>query len=160
MNRRFILIGASSVLFARFSGIRKVLANNCKTESCNLSSIEWHIPREQLKDVKVKLNFEGKVKSDPSSVKDTKGLPLIYILVGAVALAELAKTLLDIYRDVRFGGIIVKQENGKIRIDNDRRLSSGTIIISKKDGVEVTFRDKDNPKSKDLIEALGSLVKK
>jgi hypothetical protein len=71
-----------------------------------------------------------------------------------------AKTLLEVYRDVKYGGIVVRRENGKLQIENDPRLSSGTIIVQQKDKVEVTFREQDNPSPSDLIKALEPLLKK
>ena len=82
------------------------------------------------------------------------------MLFRSVAVGYLAKTLLDVYRDVKYGGIIVRSEKGKIRIENDPRLSSGTIIIQQKDKVEITFREQNNPSPSDLIKALEPLLKK
>ena len=144
------------MIFARL--FPEMLVRGQETESID---IVWRVPREQVQEVREQLNFEGEIKGDPSTIEDSKGLPLIYILIGIVAVGQLAKTLLEVYRDVKYGGIIVRSEGkGKLRIDNDPRLSSGTIIVQQKDKVEVTFRDKDNPSPSDLIKALEPLLKK
>lgn len=154
-TRRIVLTGFMAMIFARLFPV--MLVRGQETESAN---IEWRVPREQVREVREQLNFNGKITGDPATIEDSKGLPLIYIFVGAAALAQLAKTLLDVYRDARYGGIVVRSENGKVRIENDPRLSSGTIIVQQKDKVEVTFREKDNPSPSDLIKALEPLLKK
>ena len=50
-------------------------------------------------------------------------------MVGVVAVGQLARTLLEVYRDVSSGGIVVHSKEGKVLIDNDPRFSSGTLII-------------------------------
>ena len=154
-TRRVVLTGFLVMFFARL--FPEMLVRSQESESVD---IQWRVPREQVREVRKQLNFEGEVTGDLSTVEDTKGPPLIYIFVGVVVISQLAKTLLDIYRDVRYGGIIVRNENGKVLIENDPRLSSGTIIVQQKDKVEVTIRDKDNPSPSDLIKALEPLLKK
>ena len=134
----------------------ELLVRSQESESVD---IQWRVPREQVREVREQLNFQGKITGDPSTIEDSRGLPLIYIFVGIVTLGQLAKTLLEIYREVN-GAIVVRSENGKLQIENDPRFSSGTIIVQQKDKVEVTFRDKDNPSPSDLIKALEPLLKK
>jgi hypothetical protein len=118
------------------------------------------VPRKQVKTVREELNFEGKIIPDLSTVEDDRGLPLIYILIGAVTLTTLAKTLLEIYKDAKYGGVIVRRnEKGKLEVENDPALSSGIIIIDQGDDVKIIFREKDEPKTQELIEALTPLVK-
>ncbi len=67
------------------------------------------------------LDFKGSLTSDPETMDETKSLPLIYILVGVVALTELAKMLLDVYRDAQYSGILIRKDKqtGKLKIEND-----------------------------------------
>jgi hypothetical protein len=78
-----------------------------------------------------------------------------------VALGVLAKTLLDIYKDLKYGGIIIRRnKKGELLIENDPRLDHGTIIVDQGKEVKVIFKEKDQPQAKDLIDALAPLVKR
>jgi len=107
-----------------------------------LVEIQWRVPKEQVATIREELQFnKDQIQPDLSSADDTKGVPLIYIFLGTVIVGQLAKTLLDIYRDARYGGIIVSCQDGEIVIENDPRLSSGTLIMVCQDDVQV-FQDK------------------
>ncbi len=153
--RRAVLAGFMAMVFARLFPERLVWGQ--ESESVD---IRWRVPREKVRTVREQLNFEGEITGDPSTIEDSKGLPLIYILVGVVAIGQLARTLLEIYRDVKYGGIIVRNENGKVLIENDPRINSGTMIIQQGDDVQVIFRDEDKVKPNEVIEALQPLLKK
>lgn len=124
-------------------------------------TIQWRVPREQVKTVRQDLDFQGEITPDESTIEDDRGLPLIYVFVGVAAVGALAKTLLDIYKDARYGGVIVsKNEQGKVVIENDPRLEKGTIIINQGDEIKVIFKEQDNPQATELIKALTPLVGK
>jgi len=124
-------------------------------------AIEWYVPTEQSVDIQESLRFKGAVIPDESTKEDGRSPVLIYILVGAVALGTLAETLLKVYKDWKYGGIIVsKDKKGKLLIKGDPRLDSGTIIVDQGKEVKVIFKEKDQPKAKELIDALSALEKK
>ena len=153
-SRRIVLTGFVAIFFTRLCS--KMLVLGQETDSVN---IQWRVPREQVRTVEEELNFDGAITGDESTIEDSKGLPLIYIFVGVVTVGQLAKTLLEVYRDVRYGGMIAYCQNGKIVIENDPRLSSGTIIITCHDEIKV-FQDKNQPQSTEVINALKPLMKK
>ena len=123
--------------------------------------INWSVPSEQLSAVREDLNFGGQVIPDETSREDGRGLPLIYILIGAVTLGQLAKTLLEIYKDSKYGGVVLrKNKKGELVIKNEPSLERGTIIIEQGSEIKVIFKEKEDPKAEELINALTSLVKK
>ena len=153
-SRRVFLMGLSLMILTRLVPEKLVLGQ--ETESI---TIRWRVPREQVKTVKEDLNFDGEITSDESTIEDSKGLPLIYIIAGAVAVSQLARTLLEVYRDVRYGGLVIHNKDGEVLIDNDPRFSSGTLIIIQGEDVKV-FQDKNQPQTTELIDALKPLMKK
>lgn len=156
IKRRYFLSGLVGVILAHQLFNVRLLAQENETVK-----IKWRVPREQVRGVEKDLNFQGEIIPDKSTIEDDRGLPLIYILIGGVALGSLAKTLLSIYKDARYGGIIVrKNEQGEIVIENDKRLDKGTIIVDQGEEIKVIFKDKDDPKTTELIEALRPLVAK
>jgi hypothetical protein len=122
--------------------------------------INWSVPSEQLNDVREDLNFSGQVIPDETSREDDRGLPLIYILIGAVTLGQLAQTLLEVYKDSRYSGVVVrKNKKGELVIKNEPNLERGTIVVEQGSEIKVIFKEKDDPKAGELINALTSLVK-
>ncbi len=153
-TRRIVLTGFMTMMFARLFPSK--LVQGQETDSVN---IQWRVPREQVRTIEEELNFEGEITGDKSTIEDSKGLPLIYIFAGVVAVSQLTRTLLEVYRDLRYGGIVVHSKEGKVMIDNDPRFSSGTLIIIQEDEVKV-IQDKDKPQPTDVINSLKPLLKK
>ena len=146
-----------AVVFARlFPGM---LVRSQENESVN---IQWRVPREQVRTVREQLDFEGEVTGDPATKENSRGLPLIYIFVGIVAIDKLARTLLDLYRNFSCpGAIIVRSENHKLFIENDPMQNCNLIIIKQEDGnIEIINREQDNPSTIDLTKILEGLYKK
>ncbi len=124
-------------------------------------SIQWRVPREQVPMVRDNLNFQGEIVPDKSTIEDDRGLPLVYIFVGVVTLGSVAKTVLDIYKDAKYGGIIIRRdEKGELLIENNPSLDKGTIIIDQGDDIKVILKEDNQPKSTELIESLTPLIKK
>lgn len=155
IKRRKFLVGlVLSLFFHRFSN-QSVSAQ--ESQSVN---IQWRVPAEQVNTVREELNFEGQVIPDKSTITDDRGLPLIYILIGAVALGQIATTLLEIYKDTKYGGVIVrKNKKGELLIENNANLERRTIIIEQGNEVKIIFREKNDPKATELIQALTPLIK-
>ena len=77
-------------------------------------------------------------------------------MAGVVAVSQLARTLLAVYRDIRYGGIVVHSKDGKVLIENDPRFSSGTLIIVQEDEVKV-FQNKNQPQLTEVIRILAKI---
>lgn len=155
IKRREFLGGLVLSLFFHQFSKESVAAQ--ESQSVN---IQWRVPTEQVNTIRKELNFEGQVIPDKSTITDDRGLPLIYILIGAVALGQIAATLLEIYKDTRYGGVLVhKNKKGELLIENNVNLERGTIIIDQGNEVKVIFKEKNNPKATELIQALTPLIK-
>ncbi len=124
-------------------------------------TIEWYVPNEQSVDIQESLEFKGEAIPDESTREDDRSPALIYILVGAVALGTLAETLLNVYKDWKYGGIIIsKDKKGKLLIKSEPSLDRGTIIVDQGKEPKIIFKEKDEPKYKELMDALSALEKK
>jgi len=123
--------------------------------------IQWRMPRQQVKTVREQFSTEPDIKGDPKTVEGTKGLPVVYILVGAVALVELARALLAVYKDAQYGGVIIRSQKGKLYVENNPKLPGGSIIIQQPNGnVDVKFLAQNNPQVSELVKAMEVLGKK
>lgn len=105
-------------------------------------TVEWRLPASELKTVRNELNLDQlQVSGDPASVKDTRGLPAIYIVSGVFLLPQLAKSILDVYKNWKYGNAIITQDNsGKLSIIHDPNSTGNSIIFVDKTG-KVTFRE-------------------
>lgn len=127
------------------------------TESGDYSPREfrWRVPIAHFETVKKELRFEGEIAEE----KDAKGLPLIFIFVGAVLIPYLAKAILAIRREIVYGGVLIDTRGDKIEIDTDKSLSSGVIVIVTPDGAQLYERDEiENPT--EMVEVLTKLKTK
>ena len=119
--------------------------------------VRWRVPQAHVDSVREQLRFRGDLAGDQTSV-DSRGIPFFYILAGAVLVPYLADALIAVYRDVRYGGLLVQARGGEIVIENDLRLPGGTLLVKSADGIEVYQSARADPGK--LIEALGGLTGK
>lgn len=129
MRRRTLIQGAGLAIAALLIGLRRGHAEPT-------AAIVWNVPRNQVPAIRETLDFNGTVTPDSHSPGNTRGLPLLFIFAGIVSLSSLANALASVYRDLRYGGVVVSARDGRIEINNDPRLSGGTMIVYG-DGVEV-----------------------
>jgi hypothetical protein len=156
IKRREFLGGLALAVFS--SPFLSVLASAKQEQAV---TIKWYVPNEQSVDIQESLEFKGQAIPDKSTQEDDRSPALIYILVGAVALGTLAETLLKVYKDWKYGGIIVsKDKKGKLLIKSEPILDRGTIIVDQGKEPKIIFKEKDEPKYKELMDALSALEKK
>jgi hypothetical protein len=80
-------------------------------------------------------------------------------LTGAVAIPNLARALVETYRDLRYGGIVVAAQKGQLEIKNDIRLPSGTMIVSNDQGIHIYQVNPDtNADLAGLVKSLDAIT--
>src|ERR1700746_3429309 len=110
MDRRSLIkSGATAVIFGLIFRYGRALAEQN-------AAIIWDVPRDQVQTVRETLNFQGKIIPKSNPILDTRGLPLLFIFAGTVAISSLARALVGIYKDVRYGGVVVTARDGKLNI--------------------------------------------
>ncbi|MGI9509944.1 MAG: hypothetical protein ACR2QJ_11435 [Geminicoccaceae bacterium] len=121
------------------------------------AQISWRLPRDHLPEIRDELRLrDGTFTPDEASQDDTKGLPLIYVVAGIVALPSLVSAISTAVRDVWCGGAVVQEKDGELIISCEPALGTGTVVVRDKNGVKVQhFDDVKDPSS--LLEALGKL---
>lgn len=124
--------------------------------------LEWSVPAARLERARDDLRFrDDQVKPDSRAADDTRGLPLIYILVGAVSLIELSRALYDVYRDIKAqdeGATIIDATGRKLVITHDLKGPAGKILVRQPGGkVEVLDARKgyDSAKWLELLQAVA-----
>ncbi len=133
----------------------RLLLSETSSGDDSLREFQWRVPIAHFETVKKELRFEGEITEE----KDAKGLPLVFIFVGAVLLPYLAKAILAIRREIVYGGVIIDTRGDKINIDTDKSLSSGVIVIVTPEGTKLYERDEiENPA--EMVKALSKLKTK
>lgn len=112
-------------------------------------NFRWRVPIAHLETVKENLRFEGTVTSE----KDEKGIPLVFIFVGAVLLPYLANAVLALRREIVYGGVIIDTRGSEIVVGNDKRLDAGVIVVITANGTDIYERDEFEDPS-ELVAAL------
>jgi hypothetical protein len=127
-----------SILSGLFLGItaNSVITNLAFAQSPPSVGIKWMLSGDDLDALGDKLKFEGQITPDASRGADSRGLPLLYILVGTIVLPHLAEVLLTLYQ--RLGdGIVVQNSDSGLVISRDPAVPSDMMILKGKDGVEI-----------------------
>lgn len=92
--------------------------------------------------------------ADVEQISDSDVKGIVYIFVGAVLLAYLAKVIMSLRRDMVYGGIIIDLRREPVEITTDKALSGGVILVIGADG-NYTLYDRaeiENPSA--LVEVL------
>jgi hypothetical protein len=154
MDRRALMATATVAL-----GLPLIIAHQSRAQQS--VNIVWNVPRGQATTIRETLDFKGEVTPDRSTNQDAKGLPLLLIFAGIASLPSLAAALAAVYKDVRYGGVVVKARGGNLEITNDPRLSGGTMVVYGDNGVEVyqASREKEVD-TNDLLKSLAEVAAK
>ena len=129
-----------------------VLANEPDLSE-NIVSFEWEIPQRYANRAARYLEVgEDRIVPAPDA-EPVRGGPVVVLILAAVAVIMLARAIISIYRDVRYGGMIVQDVGGRLYIRHDRRLPGRVIIIKDRNGITVReLRGDVNPG--DIVRAL------
>jgi hypothetical protein len=106
-----------------------------------------------------KVKYEGEAKADPTSGSDTKGLPLLYILVVTIALPYLAEALVTVYQRARSSGLVISEGSTGLVIRSDDAIPPDLLIIKDKNGIKLhEIRKPSDPSV--LLPILSNVVSK
>jgi len=130
-----LILGTTVLVFSP-----RPLLSATASENDSLRNFRWRLPTAHFETVKKELRFEGEITEE----KDAKGLPLVYIFVGAVLLLYLAKAILAVRREIVYGGVLIDTRGKEIVIDTNKSLSAGVIVIVTPEGTQLYERDEIN----------------
>ena len=129
-RRKLIKTGTSALIFIITFGFRYAYAEQS-------GAIIWNVPNGQVQTLRDALNFQGQIIPKSNPLPGTRVGPLLFIFAGTVAISTLARALVAVYKDVRYGGIVITTRDGKLNIENDDRLNSGTIVVYNNQNIKV-----------------------
>lgn len=134
LDRRTLF--ATLILCAAAKWLWPSVALAASTED-ELRKLRWRVPVAHFKTVETNLRFEGTVTSE----KNEKGIPLVFIFIGAVILPYLADAVLALRREILYGGVVIDTRGSEIVIENDKRLDAGIIVVITPSGTDLYERD-------------------
>ena len=152
MNRRKFIASTISTLCLGLQG-PFYLAWGASDERV---SIRWIVHRDRLEPLKKDLRWEGKIEPDLTSRRDTRGLPILYILAGALGVSQLAKSLIGVAKDYRHGGLMVDARGENLVIKDLPSLDRGTILVVSKNGEKI-FRPESDFDMSAFLKSLKSV---
>jgi hypothetical protein len=114
------------------------------------SKIEWRMPTPQLATVNEHLQFSGKqtFEQDPNHL----GTPLFVVLAGLAYLPSIVESVVSVYRQVVYGGVIIDVCGDKLEIRNDRAIPGEVIVV--RCGPSVVLYRSADVKPEDLLKVL------
>jgi hypothetical protein len=124
------------------------------------ATILWRAPSRQSLSIQQQLNFIGSVTADSSTQADARSPADIFLLNGTVSLEALAQTLLTAYKEVQYGGIVLRRgSRGELLISNDMTLPGGTIQIDQGARGATVLHALAHPSQEQLLDLLAQLLK-
>ena len=86
-----------------------------------------------------------------------RAAPLILIIVGAIAVVQIAEMVNEMVREYYYGGVIVDGRKSPPEITNDPRVPANTVIVFQADGTATQI--KGGELSAGLLESVLNKVK-
>lgn len=84
----------------------------------------WRVPVAHKETVEQSLRYEGTVEPET----DKKGV-MVFVFVGIVLLPYLAKSVLELMREIEHGGVIVDACGSELEIQTDKRMPHGMVVV-------------------------------
>jgi hypothetical protein len=94
------------------------------TEEGEPVTFRWRVPVAHLETVQQSLSYEGRIERE----KDTKGA-WVFVFVGVALLPYVAKSILELMRQVEHGGVIIDACGPEVEIDTNKQMPHGMIIV-------------------------------
>ena len=151
MNRRFFLARFMAACLAVSPFVTRAAATEPKAK------IVWHIPTEGLPTAKRYLKGTESETPDRDSMTDTRGLPVLMIITAVALVPQIADAVVRVYRDYRYGGVIITTKGGALDVATDPRLPANTFIVKSPEGVKIY--EKTNSGADELKGAVESLLR-
>jgi len=82
---------------------------------------------------------------------------LVFIFAGAVLIPYLANALISLRDKIERGGVVIDARDTTVKIQIDKALNRGVMVVVTNDGVEIREKD-DLPTVKDLIEFIKAAL--
>jgi hypothetical protein len=126
-----------------------------------LVPIIWYVPAERTISIQASLGLSGSAIPDVTTVDNSRSPAAIYILAGSVALGTLCETLLNVYKNWKYGGVLIRRDKkGRLELVNAPQIENGTIIVDQGNNVKVILGEKDKPDLSVLMNSLKVLIGK
>ena len=149
-RRNFIQQLSAYIAFGSTTLSLPATANNS-----DKANFQFRMPSDLSSSVVENLDYQGTTSVE----SDTKGLPLITIIVGIALLPSLVDAILRLRARLVQPGILIDTRTTQIRIETSPTIPKGSILIVSKEATSL-LDSSDVKNSADLIKALTSVAPK
>lgn len=70
--------------------------------------------------------------------------PPLLVIAGAISMAYIVRSAIELYRDVKYGGVVLSVKGGKLHIGNDPRLPAGIVVVRDANNIQVLSTNRQN----------------
>lgn len=125
--------------------ILMAIDNSLAQSNASGIAFQWKVPGERLQQAReaTKLSV-NQIYGDESSVDHTKGLPALYVIAGIIMLPELAKALMDVYKDWKYGSMVIDSRSDSLVIYHDPQGRADTTIVKSRDGTVLLYENRNS----------------
>lgn len=102
--------------------------------------VHWELPVSRKREAE-RIYVPGLTVTERG--KGERVAPIV-VIAGFAALAYIVRAALDLYRDVKYGGVVLSVKDDRLHIDNDVRLPAGLVVVRNKDNVQVLSTARQN----------------
>jgi hypothetical protein len=99
-------------------------------------SVSVKIPAILLSDLVIRPDESDEAKELRRRAPDTKGAPIILIIVGAIAITQLVELIKEMLRQVYYGGVIIDMRSRPPTVTNDPKIPANMIFVIDPEGRE------------------------
>lgn len=156
---RRTMLGAVASLFWAGSPLHTLRAQSIPTDadlSTGAVQFEWEMPRRHAGRAAEYLGVSPDHIRPSPNADAGRGGPILVIIIAAVLLITLARSIVAVYRDIRYGGLIIQDTDRGLLIRHDRRIPGHVVIIRDRNGVTIRELRGGEVNVRDLVPILSN----
>jgi hypothetical protein len=140
LTRRTLHIYAVSLGATVMSGIARAQADDMATVRIRVDQTARSVlqPIEQS-NLKIEPDQSEEAKQLAAHAPKDRALPIILIIVGAIALTQLLKMIQELYRQIYYGGVLIDNRTQPPTISSDLRIPANMVFVIDPSGKTTQF---------------------
>jgi hypothetical protein len=104
-------------------------------------SVRAVIPPIAQRDLTIEPDRSEEAKELARRSPDTRAVPIILIIVGAIAVTELLKMIKELLRQTYYGGIVIDMRPQPPSVTNDPKIPANMVFVIDAEGKTKQFTD-------------------
>jgi hypothetical protein len=140
LTRRNFQLALSSVWFAVPSTIARSQDDETVTVRIRVDeTVSGLLQPIELKSLSVEPDHSEDANKLANQTPPGRAIPIILIIVGAIALVRLLEMIQELYRKTYYGGVLINTWTTPPTITNDLRIPANMVFVINRDGTTTQF---------------------